>query len=170
MSNKQECYAAQTVFRLPSANDADEVYRLIKVCKPLDLNSRYTYLLLCDHFRDTCVIADIKDRIFGVVLGYRHPRKPNTLFVWQIAVEPNKRKRGIALSMLQQLLNRDYLNNISYVEATAIPSNEASAALFRSFGNQLEAPLEERVYFPSDLFGKDNHEEEVLFRIGPIHK
>lgn len=170
MLNEKEHYDYPPVFRLPSVNDADEVYRLIKVCKPLDLNSRYTYLLLCDHFRDTCVIAHVKDRILAVVLGYIHPRKPNTLFVWQIAVDPNERKRRIALSMLQQLLNRDYLSTISYIEATAVPSNEASAVLFRSFGNRLEAPLKECVYFHADLFGEDNHEEEVLFRIGPIHK
>ena len=41
----------------PQVAHGPAIHRLVAACKPLDLNSRYAYLLLCEHFARTCVIA-----------------------------------------------------------------------------------------------------------------
>lgn len=67
-----------------------------------------------------------------------------------------------------ELLRRLESRGVRFLEATVTPSNEASAAPFRGVARRLEAPCEERTLFGRELFpAGDDHEEEVLFRVGP---
>src|SRR5690625_1261392 len=71
------------LLRSPVKEDGRFIHQLIRQCPPLDLNSIYTYLLLCEHFSQTCVVAEIDGRICGFVSAYRHPERTDVLFVWQ---------------------------------------------------------------------------------------
>ena len=73
--------------RPPSRKDGAALHRLISECPPLDLNSLYAYLLLAEHFSDTCVLAESAGgRIDGFISAYVLPDRPDVLFVWQVAV------------------------------------------------------------------------------------
>src|SRR5690606_13401955 len=98
---------SEIAFRPPALADASRITQLIRRSGPLDLNSQYLYLLLCHHFGETCVVAEQDDSLAGFLSAYRPPRQPDTVFVWQIAVDSGFRGRGVAWSMIQHLLQRD---------------------------------------------------------------
>ncbi len=56
------------VLREPEAEDGADIWALVRDCKPLDENSMYCNLIQCDHFSDTCIVAELDDEI---VAGFR---------------------------------------------------------------------------------------------------
>ena len=159
----------QTItYRQPELSDATAVLDLVTASAELDGNSLYCYLLMCHHFRETSVVALAGDKLVGFIMGYVVPDDPSTLFVWQIAVAGAAARRGIASAMLHQVVTRPALQKVRYLEATVTPSNQASAALFKSFATGAAAPCQTSEIFGSELFGGTAHEAEIRYRIGPI--
>lgn len=155
------------IIRKPGLNDGKSIYRLASTSKPLDLNSLYSYFLICTHFDQTSAVTIIDDELIGYVSAYLHPRHKNTLFIWQVAVNPKYRGKGLATNMLNHIIKRTDLN-IKYLEATVTPSNNKSQQLFKKFAEQLEANYDEEEFLGNDLFSEYNHEKENLIKIGPI--
>ncbi|HLR13792.1 MAG TPA: diaminobutyrate acetyltransferase [Burkholderiaceae bacterium] len=157
------------VFRQPSRNDGHAIQQLICQCPPLDQNSVYTYLLLSEHFTQTCVIAESAAGIDGFISAYIHPQQPDTLFVWQVAVHERARGARLGKRMLQSLLQRpDLKASIRYIETTVGPDNLASRGMFASLARGLDADTTEEALFDAALFGPQSHEDERLIRIGPF--
>jgi len=144
------------------------VHELIRRCPPLDLNSSYSYFLLCSHYAETCVVAEHDAILAGFLSAYRLPQEPHTLFVWQVAVDAVARGRGLANQMLAGLMARPSCQDVRYIETTVSPSNAASRRVFARFAAQRQAGWREEVFLNSSNFGSEAHEEEVLFRIGPL--
>lgn len=158
----------QTVLRMPARRDGAALHDLIAHCPPLDLNSRYAYLLQCDHYADTCVVAEVDGRIVGAITAYIPPGKPDTLFVWQVAVDPTMQGQRLASQMLDNLVDRCRQHHpIRHVEATISPSNIASRKLFTSFATRYGVQIAAGLHYAASDFGKGDHEEEWLYRIGP---
>jgi len=163
---KQPSAGSAVVCRNPKPADAPAVYALVDECKPLDLNSTYAYLLLCTHFAQTCVVAELEGRVVGFLSGYRKPQDDSVLFVWQVAVSPIVRGRGTAKQMLHEV----YRNCpwARFIETTIGPDNKPSWALFESFARKHSAPCTQETLFAPEDFGAESHEEERLLRIGPL--
>lgn len=157
-------------FREPDIHHAAQVWTLIKNCPPLDLNSEYQYLLLCYHFYKTCIIATNESKVVGFISAYVPPQKPDTLFIWQVAVDKRFRKKKLATRMAEKLLARDYCHNISYVEATVTPSNRASRRFFQLMAEKYHGNFNVHPLFTKPMFASSKHEKEKLVRIGPIKK
>ena len=155
-------------FRIPTLEDSPSVYELVERCKPLDLNSRYCYMLICTHFRHTSIVAEKDGRIEGMVSGYLDPDRPEILFVWQVAVDASLRGRGVARSMLRMLLSRKNLQHITMIDTTISPSNRASQNLFKRLASELQCSLEVKPFFRRELFGGEAHEDEECYRVGPF--
>lgn len=156
--------APLAVFRRPTRSDGDALHSLIASCPPLDLNSTYAYLLLCEHHAETCVIAESDGKIAGVITGYRHPQRPDTLFVWQVAVSPDFRRQALAARMLEQLFSN---GRYRYIETTISPDNAPSHNLFQQFAERHGVPLDTSPLFAASDFGSGNHQAEPLYRLGP---
>jgi L-2,4-diaminobutyric acid acetyltransferase len=154
--------------RKPSAQDGAAIWRLVKACDPLDLNSCYAYLLLCQHFAESCVVAEHRGEIIGFLSAYLPPASPYAVFVWQVAVRRDKRGKGIASAMLLELLRRKACRGVCFLETTISPSNKASQALFRSLARRLGTRCGEALLFSAGVFAETGHEEEVLFTLGPF--
>lgn len=154
--------------RVPEPHDAAAIHRLIAECPPLDLNSLYAYLLLSEHFRDTCVFARDADGALGFLSAYRPPRREDVLFVWQVAVHARARGKGLGRRMLNALLCRPHLQSITHIETTVSPDNRASRAMFAGLARELGASLAERPFFDRHLFAGHGHDDEPLLRIGPF--
>lgn len=152
----------------PRPSHGSAIHALVERCPPLDLNSTYAYLLLCEHFADTCVQAEAEGKTVGFVSAYQPPGRHDVIFVWQVAVDPALRGRRLANQMLHELLRRDRSGAWKYLETTVSPSNTASRRLFYSLAEALHARVTEKVLFRETDFGTAAHEEEVLIRIGPI--
>jgi L-2,4-diaminobutyric acid acetyltransferase len=69
-----------------------QVAELVNRCPPLDTNSTYCNLLQCHHFANTsCAALTPNKRLVGFVSGYIVPQAPDTLFIWQVAVDHSQR-------------------------------------------------------------------------------
>ena len=156
------------ILRVPLAADGAGVHRLIERCPPLDLNSRYCNLLQCTHFADTSVVAEQAGEIVGFVSGYREPGRDDTLFVWQVAVAPECRRQGLAGAMLTAILERDVCRDVTHIETSITPGNEASWQSFRAAARAWCASLTARPWFSSEPHFEGEHDSEYLVRIGPI--
>lgn len=154
--------------REPKASDGAAIYGLVKRTPSLDLNSPYSYLLLCEHFYRTCLVTEVNHEIVGFVSGYIPPVTPNVLFVWQVAVDSSMRRQGLARKMIETLLARSVCSQIKYLECTVTPDNKASRKLFGSIARDHQTELRESVLFNKKHFGNEGHEEECLLRIGPL--
>lgn len=153
--------------RAPRAEDGRALYKLAKEAGGLDVNSEYAYLLLGAHFSETCAIAEENGEAIGFVSAYILPDHPDTLFVWQIAIDRQHRKRGLAKAMLKDILGRDICQPVHYLQASITPSNSASQNLFASLARDLESELKRLSFFDAALFS-ESHEEEFLVHIGPF--
>ncbi|BDZ67060.1 diaminobutyrate acetyltransferase [Methanobacterium ferruginis] len=156
--------------RKPQIKDGNQIFHLVKKCKPLDINSLYYYLLICAHFDQTSVISELDNEIIGYISAYINPHQKNTLFIWQVAVHPGVRGQGLATKMMMDILRRNEVKPAKFIETTVTPSNQASMSLFGKIASKLDTNLQKFPFFTSDLFGESNHEEELLLRIGPLNK
>jgi L-2,4-diaminobutyric acid acetyltransferase len=158
----------ELVLRKPDVSDGARIFNLVEVCKPLDVNSVYSYLLLCHHFADTCVVAELNGEIVAFLSGYRPPDRVGVFFVWQVAVDPQMRGQGLGKLLLTEALQRPAARGCNFLETTITPSNDASRRLFTSLARDLKARCTVSSCFSDEHFGQENHEAEHLFRIGPF--
>lgn len=168
-SNIEKHPQATWHFREPSIDDGDDIFTLIANCPPLDTNSSYCNFLQSSHFSKTCILAEYNDTLAGFISAYRKPDEPHVLFVWQVAVAPHSRGKGLAFSMLDALVGRMLRHNVKVIETTITEDNEASWALFKKMdaahGQQgvVTTFLDEQAHF------KGKHDTEYLYRITLKH-
>ncbi|MFG5719592.1 diaminobutyrate acetyltransferase [Streptomyces murinus] len=152
----------------PATADGAALWRLAKDSKTLDLNSSYSYLLWCRDFAGTSAVARGADGTpVGFITGYVRPDRPDTLLVWQVAVDSAHRGHGIAAALLDGLTARLTESGVTRIETTITPGNTASERLFTSYAERHGAHLSREVLFPAELFPDGPHDSEVLYRIGP---
>ncbi|MDG0809129.1 diaminobutyrate acetyltransferase [Cohnella rhizosphaerae] len=157
------------VLRQPQASDGAGAWRLVRRAGRLDVNSAYGYLMLCDMFRATCVIAESEGTPIGFVSAFVKPENRDTLFVWQVAVDPEHRGKGLGAAMLSELIQRAYSEPIRYMEATVSESNAASRRMFERFAASMGSPCGyAEGGYPAELFPGSGHDGEPLLRIGPL--
>lgn len=152
----------------PSKKDAQKIYKLVKSTKVLDVNSEYLYLLQTTHFRDICSVATYEDKVIGFVSGYMIPNEPNTLFIWQVAVDSDFRGNDLARRLIMDIIQREDLN-VNYLHTTVSPSNNSSIRVFEKVANHYETQMNSMEFFEASDF-TNQHEEEVLYKIGPFKK
>jgi L-2,4-diaminobutyric acid acetyltransferase len=124
----------------------------------------------CEFFGDTCVVAEIDGEIVGWVSAFLTPEDPETLFIWQVAVDEKARGKGLAKRMLTELLERDACAGVKRIHTTITADNEASWALFNSFADRVDAPLERDPYFESGKHFEGRHATEYMVTIGDFEK
>ncbi|CCO47900.1 L-2,4-diaminobutyric acid acetyltransferase [Vibrio nigripulchritudo ATCC 27043] len=153
------------IFRTPDKTDGDNIHQLIAKCPPLDTNSSYCNFLQSFHFKETCVLAEYKGDLAGFISGYRKPNSPNELFVWQVAVAPSHRGKGLAFAMLRNLLERESLKGIEYVETTITESNQASWSLFKKLDKENGDNGSKSIFLDEADHFNGKHDTEYLYRI-----
>lgn len=155
------------LIRQPTREDGAAVWDLVGRTGSLEQNSAYAYLLLCTHFRDTCVVVEHEGELSGCVLAYRPPTHPDCVFVWQVGVAPTARGQGLAGDMLDAVMQLPACRNARFLTASVAPGNQASRALFAAFARRYGVPLEEQDFLSADCF-PNAHEAEPLLIIGPL--
>lgn len=155
--------------RKPQATDGYALNQLVKRCPPLDTNSVYCNLLQCTDFSDTSIAAEnTEGELVGFISGYRPPSRPDTLFIWQVAVDSSMRGQGLAISMLMGLIQRTAKEGVCWLETTISPGNGASEALFAKAFRTLGVEAQTSVLFDSATHFDGQHDDEVLYRAGPF--
>lgn len=151
--------------RRPRASDGAAIWKLVRACRPLDENSMYCNLIQCDHFADTCVLAEVHGDVVGWISAYVMPNDPETLFVWQVAVSEQMRGAGLGALMLKAILGRDACKGVRRLQTTITSENEASWALFRKFGRLQGTTLDVQPYYTQALHFQNRHKTENLVTI-----
>lgn len=162
-------YSKNISLRLPTLEDGMSVFRLIQNCPPLDTNSSYCNLLQCGHFSSTSVAAIMDDGLVGFISGYLVPERPDTLFIWQVAVDERARGRGLASKMLSHILARACCQSVHYLETTITEDNQPSWALFNALSKHLDAKIQAAPWLDKQTHFDDQHDSESLIRIGPFN-
>jgi len=152
----------------PTAEIGAAVHKLISECPPLDTNSMYCNLLQSSHFAETAVAAVLENELVGFVSGYRIPKRPETLFVWQVAVGEKARGQGLAGRMLKEILSREQNRDIKRIETTITPDNKASWGLFESLARKLDTEISSSVMFDRHQHFDNQHDTEMLVKVGPF--
>lgn len=150
--------------RNPHHRDGAALHDLVAACPPLDLNSTYAYLLIGQHHGATSVVAEADSRLVAAITAYIPPAQPDTLFVWQVAVDERHRGQGLGHRMLQYCIDQ---TPVRWLETSISPSNQASRQLFTRFAARQDVDVVTLPFFSASDFGKGQHEEELLYRIGP---
>lgn len=164
----QQGKADEITLRPPQDTDGLALHRLIAASPPLDPNSMYCNLLQCVDFADTAVAAERDGELVGFISGYIPPRRPDTLFVWQVVVARSARGLGLGKRMLQHLLTRLTPQGIRYLDTTITEDNAASWALFKAVARDRGAAYTRTVRFDRGQHFGDCHDTEFLLRIGPF--
>ncbi len=157
---------SERVIDRPSKGDGAAIWRIARDSGKLDLNSSYAYLLWCHDFADTSAVARVDGEVVGFVIGYRRPVAQDTVVVWQVAVAASQRGKGTAAALLDDLVRR---TGVKHIETTVTPDNDASNALFSSLAQRWGAEMSVAGEFAASEF-PDEHEAEVMFRIGPFSR
>ena len=152
------------VLRKPESTDGSDIWALIKACKPLDENSMYCNLIQADHFRDTCVVAELDGEIVGWISGHMIPND-DAYFVWQVAVSPKARGLGLGGKMLMHLVNRDECAEADVLKTTITEDNDASWGLFRSFARKIGGELTDEPHFHEEDHFDGHHDTEHMVTI-----
>jgi len=155
--------------RVPTLEDGMSVFRLIQRCPPLDNNSSYCNLLQCGHFSNTSVAADLDGKLVGFISGYIVPARPDTLFLWQAAVDEDARGLGLASQMLSHILKRPSCHDVRYIETTITESNQPSWRLFESLAKRLNTEIQSSPWLDKQTHFDGLHDSESLIRIGPFN-
>lgn len=156
--------------RRPSLEDGVRLWEIARDTEVLDLNSTYAYTLLCRDFADSSIVAERDGAVAGFVTGYRRPDRPDTLFVWQVAVDAAHRGHGIAGLMLNDLLDHLAVAGVTRLETTITASNTASQELFGSVARRRHSTLTVHDLFAPHHISpeeSDPHEAEQLYVIDP---
>lgn len=150
--------------RKPESTDGAAIWALVRNCKPLDENSMYANLIQADHFRDTCVVAELNGEIVGWISGHMIPNQ-NAFFVWQVAVGEQARGMGLGKKMLLDLIERDELEDAETLKTTITEDNAASWGLFRSFARHIGGELIDEPHFERDTHFGGAHDTEHMVTI-----
>ncbi|MDR4519840.1 MAG: diaminobutyrate acetyltransferase [Nitrosomonas sp.] len=156
------------VIRPPCVTDGASVNALIARCPPLDRNSLYCNLLQCTHFSATSALAEQEGKVIGFASGYRLPDEPETLFIWQVAVDRIARGRALGKHLIFDILSRPVCTGVSMLKTTVTQSNSASQAMFDKTAAVLDAPHRRTLLFDRDRHLGGSHSSEFLISIGPF--
>ncbi|HDZ52935.1 hypothetical protein LCGC14_0046220 [marine sediment metagenome] len=150
--------------RKPDTTDGADIWALVKACKPLDENSMYCNLVQADHFRDTCVVAEMDGEIVGWISGHMIPAR-DELFVWQVAVSPKARGLGLGRTMLRELIERDACDAATHLKTTITKDNDASWSLFRSLARDIGGELTDAPHFECETHFEGLHDTEHMVTV-----
>ena len=151
--------------RSPVKTDGTAVQALIARCAPLDQNSLYMNLVQCDHFAQTCVLAEHDGELLGWVSGHVPPGRDDTIFVWQVAVDARARGMGLGRRMLAALLDRPACDSVRRLETTITRDNDGSWALFRGFARRMGGDLTHKPHYEREAHFGGAHATEHLVSI-----
>jgi len=160
--------AEKISFREPTADDGSEMFRIVEESKVLDVNSSYSYLMWGKYFNKTSIVAELDNQLIGFVSGFLQPNAPDTLFVWQVAVDPEHRGKKLATRLIEHLLKEQKEKAVHYLEATVTPTNIPSSKLFKGIANKFETDCVISECFSESQFPDSSHEPEMTYRIGPF--
>jgi ribosomal protein S18 acetylase RimI-like enzyme len=113
----------------------DDVERLMALAAPyVRARSASDYWLYATLFSSTCPVAIDDGVLVGAVVAMRSQDNPNDVYVQDVAVHPDHRRRGIATELLGVVIARARRWGARRLYLTSEPDNTAAEATWRRLG------------------------------------
>lgn len=93
------------------------------------------------HFAGTSLVAEAEagGRLFGILLGFRSPDRPEQAVVQALAVDPSLRRRGIGRSLVERFAAQAAASGATSLVAPWRPDDPSGLAFLRDLGFVAEA-------------------------------
>ncbi|MDA3852565.1 MAG: GNAT family N-acetyltransferase [Spirochaetaceae bacterium] len=113
--------------------DIQKVMKLLNKSKPYVLaHHEYIYWMLSSFHSETSYVYVESDSIIGF-LGGMQSIQESSVFIWQICVDPEYRRKNIAMELLSELDKLLINKNIENIQLSITRGNSASLKLFKKF-------------------------------------
>lgn len=113
--------------------DVDKIRKFVKRSKPLDLHTVFTYWTLFKYFGDTCFVLEKEGRIIGFISSLLSSNQPDTLYLWQIGIDPDYRGNRYAEILLKRVVEAARAKDCKGLQVTIAHENRSSYRLFSRF-------------------------------------
>lgn len=154
-------------FRPPTLRDAARIFALAPQRGTPAQDSCYAFILLCSHFSDTGIVAEVNGDVAGYALGYRPPIRRDDAFVWHLGVADGQDRAELIPRLLEELLARRANRDARFLCITASPDDQALRDELQMVARRLGTRCAVEACFPAELFAGE-HPGETLLRVGPI--
>ena len=111
------------------------VEKLIGLGSPyVSLRTSSDYWLYAELFSSTCPVALEDDEVLGIAIGFRSQDRPSDVYIQDVSIHPDHRRRGIAKTLLGNV--RQYAAGLGCkrLYLTSEPDNSAAHATWLSLG------------------------------------
>ena len=124
-----------------TTDDFPSVRRLVDASETLTRHTSYTYWVVFRHWPELFLVAKSNGSVVGFTCGLITADRPDRAFLWQIGVQTEHRRQGIA-----EMLARAFFSQAAKLGATEIcltieENNNASLGLFRKIAEEFNTSL-----------------------------
>lgn len=153
-------------FRSPSYDDAKSIFEIAKRQCGLSANSEEFYHLAASHFFGTCVLGELKNDLYGFLLGYERPNRPGSIFVWQMLVVEGQPSREVFFKLLEQLILR-HSNTYPLLEVSVLVkhSDKSLKKSIEDFISEYQLNLLKVPFIKKNSFRDGDPDARALFVI-----
>ena len=88
------------------------------------------------------MVAAVDAEVVGFLLAFREPLAYGRLYVWQITVSPQHRRKGVAGALYKELIRKAKAAGITDIRAHIEANNQPSQLLHESVGFRLRQRVE----------------------------
>lgn len=113
-----------------SAKDYLTFRETSKKCDYLGVHTPYSYWVVCNFFGDSCFMLKDQENIIGTIMTVHNK---DTLFVWQIGIIKEYRRKGYSQILYDAVLNFARQNGQTKIAMSVDPENEASFRAIERF-------------------------------------
>lgn len=118
----------------------DDVEQLMRLGSPfIRARSQSDYWLYASLFSSTCPVALIDERLTGAVIAFRSQENPKEVYVQDVMVHPDYRKKGIAKRLMNRIQAKATEWKCVRIWLSSEVENTVSQALWSSIGFQNQA-------------------------------
>jgi L-2,4-diaminobutyric acid acetyltransferase len=129
-------------YRQAEEKDIPTIVHLLDDCRPYVLpHHDYLYWMLCDYFQSTCFVCEESDKFIGFISGVPSIDQ-STVFIWQVCVHPESRKRGVALNLIKLLFDSSLKLGFNNLQLSITAENSISKKMFDRFSDMHSLKME----------------------------
>ncbi|WP_243422428.1 GNAT family N-acetyltransferase [Micromonospora globispora] len=125
------------------------------------------YWLYAKLFSSTTPLTFIDGQLVGVIVAFRSQDNPSEIYVQDVMVRPNFRRRGVATELLNSVIAQGQAWDCRRLFLTSEPENNAAHVAWLSYGfeNLPGNMIERGVQVQSDYKGPGKHRAIYEYRI-----
>lgn len=133
-----------------------------KKCDYLGVHTPYSYWLVCTLFGDSCFMIKENNKIAGTIFTVRNK---DVIFVWQIGVMEEYRKKGYSQILYNAVLDYARKNGQTKIQMSIDPENQASLNAVISFCRDNNLNYKQVGLVDLDIPSECHKEYELIYQV-----